>query len=163
MHHREQAVACRIVTVSDTRTPETDTSGGLIRDLLVAAGHRVRDHRIIRDDTAEIREAVLAACDDSACRAVLVTGGTGIAPRDRTPEAVASILDKRLDGFGELFRMLSFERIGPVAMLSRAVAGVCHGTAVFVMPGSRGAVRLAMERLILPTLGHVSALVGDGA
>ena len=106
---------------------------------------------------------VTELCRRADCQAVLLTGGTGLAPRDTTYEAVSELLDKRLDGFGELFRMLSYEEIGSAAMLSRATAGVCEATMVFSMPGSTGAVRLAMDKLILPQLGHLAALAGGTA
>jgi molybdenum cofactor biosynthesis protein B len=158
--HVVSSVACAIVTVSDTRTMENDAGGAMIREKLVAAGHTVLDHAILRDDPAPVRAHVLSWCERDACRAILLTGGTGLAPRDTTYEAVTSLLEKRLDGFGELFRMLSYADIGPAAMLSRAVAGSRGATAVFSMPGSPAAVRLAMDRLIVPQLGHVVALLG---
>jgi molybdenum cofactor biosynthesis protein B len=149
-------VRCLIVTVSDTRTAETDKSGGLIRRLLEAHGHPVAGHRIVPDEFGRIVALLREAAGDPAVETVLLNGGTGIAARDVTVEAVRSLLDKELPGFGELFRYLSFtEDIGPAAMLSRAVAGTLGRKAVFAMPGSTGAVRLAMTRLILPELGHV--------
>lgn len=159
---RIAAVPCSILTVSDTRTAETDGSGALIRERLESAGHRVIAYAIVPDDPGEVRGRVLAHCDDLGCRAVLVTGGTGLAPRDTTYEALASLFEKRIEGFGELFRMLSYEDIGAAAMLSRAVAGVRGGTVIFSMPGSVAAVRLAMDKLIIPTLGHIAALLGEG-
>lgn len=155
-HHGALRVArCAVLTVSDTRTVETDTSGQLMRALLEEAGHQVASHRIVPDEAAVISTEVAAGIADAEVDAVLITGGTGISPRDVTIEAVTPLLEKILPGFGELFRMLSFEEIGPAALLSRAVAGVAGGTAVFASPGSRGAVRLAMSRLILPELGHI--------
>lgn len=144
-----------MLTVSDTRTRDTDTTGAMMCDLLTAAGHRVASHDIIPDDPAIVRQRVERLGRDRACHAVLLTGGTGLSARDSTYEAVAGLLVKRLDGFGELFRMLSYDAIGPAAMLSRAVAGVCHGTVVFSMPGAGGAVRLALEKLILPEIEHI--------
>ena len=155
--HQAQKVACvdcGIVTVSDTRSPDTDTSGALIRELLTTGGHRVVGYEIVPDEPAGLRERVSAFCTSGTCQAVILTGGTGLAPRDTTYETLAALLDKRIDGFGELFRMLSYREIGPAAMLSRAVAGVFRGTVVFSLPGSTAAVRLAMERLILPQIGH---------
>ncbi len=155
--HRSYApssVSCSVLTVSDSRTLDDDTSGDLIRDALEKAGHRVVDRAIVPDDAPSVRRAVLRGIERADVDAVLVTGGTGVAPRDVTPEAVAPLLDKRLDGFGELFRMLSFEEIGPAAVLSRALAGTAGRTLVYVMPGSRAAVRLALERLIVPELAH---------
>ncbi|WP_245864605.1 MogA/MoaB family molybdenum cofactor biosynthesis protein [Paenibacillus donghaensis] len=156
-HRREapQSVSCYIITVSDTRTPETDTGGDLIQSLLEADGYRINGRTIVQDDYEDIRELVYKSSVDPAVEAILLTGGTGISPRDTTYEAVASLLDKSLPGFGEIFRLLSFtEDIGSAAMLSRAIAGTIGSTVVFSMPGSTGAVKLAMERLILPELRH---------
>lgn len=155
------SVPCAVVTVSDTRTSETDTSGALIRERLIAAGHSIHSTIILPDDSSRVGQHVSELCSDPECRAVLLTGGTGLAARDTTYEAVAALLEKRLDGFGELFRMLSFEEIGPAAMLSRAVAGIRGNTLIFSMPGSTAAVRLAMDRLILPSLVHIVSLL-DG-
>jgi molybdopterin adenylyltransferase len=157
-HKREapSRVSCLIVTVSDTRTAETDKSGALVRQLLEEHGHRISGHRIVPDEYEVIASLLRDAADDSAVEAVLLNGGTGIAARDVTVEAVRAVLHKELPGFGELFRYLSFtEDIGSAAILSRAVAGSMGSKAVFAMPGSTGAVRLAMTRLILPELGHV--------
>ena len=153
--HGPASVACFVLTVSDTRTPDTDSSGRAIRDLLVAASHRVAGHAIVRDEPAQVREQVLASCRDGATQVIITTGGTGITSRDGTYEAVSAMLDKRLDGFGELFRMLSFQEIGSAAMMSRATAGTVQGKVIFVLPGSENAVRLAMTRLIIPELTHV--------
>lgn len=161
--HRRRAprsLRTAILTVSDSRTAATDASGRLIRSLLEQAGHRVLHHRIVPDEVEEIRAALLQAAEAGEVQAVLVTGGTGLAPRDVTIEAVESVLDKRIDGFGELFRSLSFAEIGPAAMLSRATAGVSRSTVVVAMPGSEPAVRLAMTRLVLPELAH---MVGQAA
>jgi len=153
-----RAVACAILTVSDTRTPETDTSGALARDLLVQAGHRIVEHVILPDEPERVRAQVEAWLSAPEPEAILVNGGTGLAPRDTTYEAIAGLLEKRLDGFGELFRMLSYEQIGAAAMLSRAVAGVARGKVVASMPGSTAAVELAMSRLVVPELGHMVKL-----
>jgi molybdenum cofactor biosynthesis protein B len=149
------SVACYVLTVSDTRTPATDTSGRAIRGLLAEAGHRVTGHDIVRDEPGAVAARVSQRLADPATEVIITTGGTGISSRDGTYEAVRDLFDKRLDGFGELFRMLSFQEIGAAAMLSRATAGVSARKAVFVLPGSEHAVRLAMTRLILPELGHV--------
>ncbi len=156
--HKAEApacVRCVVCTVSDSKTPETDTSGRLLVDGLRAAGHEVVDYRIVRDEPAQVRAVVQAACTDPAVQAVVFTGGTGITARDQTFEAIEGLLDKRLPGFGELFRMLSYQEIGPAAMLSRAQAGVRAGRLIFSLPGSPAACRLALERLILPELGHM--------
>lgn len=151
-----ESVACYVITVSDTRNVDTDTGGPLIKNLLEAAGYTVIGRSIVKDDYDDIRELVYQSSVNPGIEAVLLTGGTGISPRDTTYEAVASLLDKSLPGFGEIFRLLSFqEDIGSAAMLSRAIAGTIGSTAVFSMPGSTGAIKLAMERLILPELRHV--------
>jgi molybdenum cofactor biosynthesis protein B len=162
--HKAQApasVACFVLTVSDTRTPDTDTSGRAIRDLLLAAGHTVSDQAIVPDDPDKVADLVERALAEPRNQAVITTGGTGITSRDDTFEAIDSLFEKRLPGFGELFRMLSFNEIGPAAMLSRATAGTAWRKPIFVLPGSEGAVRLAMTRLILPELGHVVQQVGQ--
>ncbi len=161
--HRAAApgsVGCAVLTVSDSRTEETDTSGALIRRLLEEHGHRVVAYRIVKDEPALIRDTIAAWVKQSDVRAILSNGGTGIAARDTTYDAIAALLDKRLDGFGEIFRMLSYAEIGPAAMLSRAVAGVHRGRLLVAMPGSPNAVRLAMEKLIVPELGHLVFEVG---
>jgi molybdenum cofactor biosynthesis protein B len=154
--HAPKQVRVFVVTISDTRTEATDTSGRAARDLLEAAGHVVAGYRILKDEPAEIA-ALLHRIDDERLADVVVTsGGTGISRRDSTYEALAGLLEKRLDGFGELFRMLSYQEIGSAAMLSRAVAGLYKGMVVFATPGSTAAVKLALEKLILPELGHLT-------
>jgi molybdopterin adenylyltransferase len=153
-HEAPRTVRIFVVTASDTRGEAEDESGAFLRGAAEAAGHAVAGYRIVKDEPAELR-AALAAAAAAGADAIVVNGGTGIAGRDRTYEAVSGVLEKRLDGFGELFRMLSFAEIGSAAMLSRAVAGVWGGRAVFSVPGSLPAVRLAWERLIGPELGHV--------
>jgi molybdenum cofactor biosynthesis protein B len=158
LEHKRQAprvVSCVVLTVSDTRTPETDAGGRLIEERLRAAGHKVIERRIVPDEPEEVRAFLIGAIEREDIDAAIVTGGSGVAPRDTTPEAVEPLLDRTLPGFGELFRMLSFEEVGAAAMLSRAVAGTAQRTALFVLPGSRKAVELAMDRLILPELGHI--------
>lgn len=152
-----QSVPTCVVTVSDTRTLETDTGGALVVEFLEGAGHAVVDRRIVPDEPDAIAAALAAALDLDGSRAVVFTGGTGVAPRDVTPDTVEPRLDRIVPGFGELFRLLSYEDIGSAAILSRAIAGICAGRVVFVVPGSRGAVRLAMEKLILPEIGHLAA------
>jgi molybdenum cofactor biosynthesis protein B len=150
-----RSVRCHVVTVSDTRTEETDTGGRAIVDLLQAGGHVVAGRTIVKDDADQIRgtiERLLAVPD---LQVVVTTGGTGISSRDSTYEVVSGILQKQLDGFGELFRMLSFEQIGPAAMLTRACAGLAAGKIVVALPGSEAAVRLALEKLLIPELGHL--------
>ena len=156
--HRAESptsVRCFIITVSDSRDEKTDTSGPLLRERLAEAGHQVAGYRVVPDEpetvTAMVREIVSTGKAD----AVLLNGGTGLSRRDSTFEALDRLLDKRLQGFGELFRFLSYQEIGPAAMSSRAVAGSVGPVAVFSTPGSPEAVRLALETLILPELGHM--------
>lgn len=149
-------MACAIVTVSDTRTPETDTSGAAIRERVEGAGHRVVFYEIVRDEPDQIHTLLDRIIDQTEARVVLFNGGTGISHRDTTYDALAGRLEKTLPGFGEIFRALSFQEIGSAAMLSRATAGVYRGRLVFSMPGSSNAVKLAMDRLIAPELEHLA-------
>ena len=146
-----------MLTASDSRSAETDESGRLIRDLLTAAGHRVEYSAVLPDDPALIRKALLDNLQN--LDAIIVNGGTGIAARDSTIEAVRPLLDKELEGFGELFRYLSYQQIGSAAFLSRALAGVAAGKIVVTLPGSSDACRLAMEKLLIPELGHMAHLL----
>jgi molybdenum cofactor biosynthesis protein B len=146
---------CAVVTLSDTRTESTDTSGQAIRDLLSAQGHTLTDYRLIPDDAAVLKSLLDQFLASPNIDAVLTNGGTGISPRDQTIEIVTQLLDRPLPGFGELFRMLSWEQIKSGSMLSRAEGGVARGKLLFAMPGSTKAVQLAMERLILPELRHL--------
>ena len=161
MSHQEHrargpvAVGCFVLTVSDTRTIETDSSGRAIREFLERAGHQVTGFAIVRDEPAQVTASVKQWLTDAATRVIITTGGTGITARDGTFEAVDALFEKRLDGFGELFRMLSFDEIGSAAMMSRASAGLASGKIVVSLPGSEAAVRLAMERLLIPELGHL--------
>jgi len=145
-------------TLSDTRTPEDDVGGKLLGERLIAAGFVVVSHVILREEPDTLREAIAFACDADVADAIVLTGGTGIAPRDRTLETIEPLFDKRLDGFGEAFRRLSWEQIGPRAILSRAAAGVVRGKVVAALPGSPDAVRLAVDALLAPTLAHAIAL-----
>ncbi len=160
--HQHQALGARfgslgfaVITLSDTRTEETDASGKFIREAVAAAGHCVVRYNLVRDDANTVVPALKAALADPDVAIVVSNGGTGIARRDNAWECIAGLLEKRLDGFGELFRMLSFQEIGAAAMLSRAVGGVSSGKILFALPGSTGAVRLAMHQLILPQAGHL--------
>lgn len=167
MGHREHrragphAVACAVVTISDSRTAATDTSGRFLCDTVRKAGHRLVDYRILKDDARRIVSHLRGLASSGEASIVLLTGGTGVGPRDVTCEALERVLEKRLDGFGELFRALSYRQVGSAAMLSRAVAGTCRGLLIFAMPGSEKAVRLAMRRLILPEMRHLAGLL-DG-
>lgn len=144
-----------MLTVSDSRTEENDTGGRLLRDLLTGDGHDVAGHAIVRDEPVTLRAAIERQLDADEVQAVITTGGTGISRRDGTFEVVSELFDKRIDGFGELFRALSYEEIGPSAILSRACAGTARGTILISLPGSQNAVRLGMTKLVLPELGHL--------
>lgn len=153
------SVGCAVITVSDTRDQETDTSGQLMQELLLDAGHDIVFYGIVKDSPLQIRGELAMLGERSSCQAILLNGGTGISPRDTTYDTINAMLDKRLDGFGEIFRYLSFKEIGPSAIMSRAVAGTYRGRIVVSVPGSTGAVRLAMEQLVLPELGHMVGTV----
>ncbi len=158
--HKEKAgrgpVTVGLVTVSDTRTPETDVNRAYLQDVLQTQGHHVAAYRLIKDEPDQVLEALTTLCDQEAIQMVLFNGGTGIAPRDTTYDVISRHLEKTLPGFGELFRMISFQEIGPAAMLSRATAGVFRQTFVVCMPGSPHAVKTAMEKLILPEINHLA-------
>ena len=150
------SLGCMVVTCSDTRTKETDTSGKLICHLLKEQGHLISEYHLIKDEPEDITQLLREAAKQTDKQVVVINGGTGISRRDSTFEAVDGFLQKRLDGFGELFRYLSFKDIGSSAMLSRATAGIHEHLVIFSIPGSQGAVRLAMEQLILPEMGHIA-------
>ena len=158
LEHKAQApasVRCFVITVSDTRTDATDTSGRVIAALLEAAGHAVAGRSIVKDEPELVRGTIERQLANPDVQVIITTGGTGITSRDSTYEAIDGMLQKRLDGFGELFRMLSYEQIGPAAMMSRACAGLIAGRIIVSLPGAEAAVRLAMERLLIPELGHL--------
>jgi molybdopterin adenylyltransferase len=161
-HQQHQAAGSKygplgfaVITMSDSRTEENDTSGQFINEAVGAAGHRVTRYAIIRDEPVQIRTQLKAALADPEVSVIVTNGGTGISLRDNAYDTIITFLDKPLDGFGELFRMLSYEEIGAAAMLSRAVGGVAAGKVLFSLPGSTKAVRLGMEKLILPQAGHL--------
>lgn len=156
-HRRDSpaSVSVHVVTVSDTRTIETDASGRLVAELLEQGGHRVHGRTLLRDEPADVREAVVGLTAPGGPDVVITTGGTGITARDGTFEALDGVLTKRLPGFGELFRFLSYQQIGAAAMLSRATAGLVDRTVIIALPGSEQAVRLALEELVLPEIGHL--------
>ena len=159
--HKERAPAsakCAIITISDSRTSDTDDSGKLIRELLLRAGHSVLFSAIVKDEAKQILDAVEQA--SWTCDTVVTNGGTGLAKRDVTIPTLAPTFERTIPGFGELFRSLSYQTIGSAAMLSGAAAGVYHGRLVFCLPGSPDACRLAMEKLILPELGHALGVMG---
>jgi molybdenum cofactor biosynthesis protein B len=146
-------IIASIITVSSTRTRENDTSGNTIREILKMAGIEVQHYAIIPDNVESIRAEIYSAIKNSNC--VILNGGTGLTHDDCTIEAVAPLLDKKIDGFGELFRMKSYQEIGTSSMLSRALAGTCHGKAIFCLPGSTPAVILATKELIIPEIAHI--------
>ncbi|MCR8994180.1 molybdenum cofactor biosynthesis protein B [Brevibacillus laterosporus] len=151
-----KSVGVMVVTVSDTRDEETDKSGKLMKNLLEEAGHTTLLYYIVKDEPAQIQAVIGQGIEHPEVDVILLNGGTGIAPRDHTYESVKGLLDKEMPGFGEIFRMLSYtEDIGSASILSRAIAGTYKGKAIFSTPGSTGAVKLAMVKLILPELGHV--------
>ena len=156
LHKAASPVSVRVavLTVSDTRTEATDTSGAAIVALLEQAGHQVIARALVKDEPADVMAFVATQLRGPA-QVIITTGGTGITSRDSTYEAVTEMLEKRLDGFGELFRMLSYADIGPAAMMSRACAGLARDRVVISLPGSEGAVLLAMTKLVLPELGHL--------
>ena len=158
--HPGESMAVRVVTitVSDTRTARDDTSGDTLRALLAEGGYHLGAHHIVPDEPAKLRELVTGCVDRGECDAVVTTGGTGIAPRDQTYEAMTALLEKTLDGFGEAFRQRSWDEIGPRAMLSRAVAGTYHGAVIVALPGSTAAVRLGVGQLVVPMLRHAVAI-----
>lgn len=161
--HKEQAptrVGCMVITCSDTRTPETDTSGWLIRKELEGAGHEVVAYHLVKDEPTLITALIQRAARNKDIQAVLINGGTGISRRDSTFEAVDALLEKRLVGFGEIFRYLTYQDIGSPAIMSRATAGLYKNRIVISTPGSEGAVRLAMEKLVLPELSHMIQQLG---
>lgn len=149
------SLAFAVVTVSDTRDATSDRGGAYLVERLEAAGHRVARRAIVRDEVDEIRDAVSAACADGDVELVLLTGGTGLAPRDVTPEALGGLFEREIPGFGELFRQLSFQEIGSAAILSRALGGVVGRKVVLALPGSPKALRLALEAIVLPEAGHL--------
>lgn len=148
-------LGCAVITVSDTRTPETDTSGQLLQEILKNSGHSISAYTIIRDEKVEVVAQMQYLCQRDDIDAIIFSGGTGIAPRDTTYDAIEHLLEKTLPGFGELFRWLSYQEIGSRAIASRAVAGIYQGKLVFSLPGSSNAVKLAVEKLILPELVHL--------
>lgn len=161
-HHKSKAprsVRGAVLTLSDTRTEETDTSGARIRALLAEHDHEVVAYRILKDEPDELVAALRGLIARPDVDAVITNGGTGIAPRDTTFEAIQAVLDKEIPGFGEMFRTLSYADIGPAAMLTRATAGVAGGTVIVSLPGSTGAVELGMTKLVLPELGHMLFLL----
>jgi len=164
--HREAApdyVRIAILTISDTRTPETDTGGDVIEELMSEAGHKISSRSIVKDDAPRLRTTLVDLLARSDVDAIITTGGTGIAARDTTYEVVDRMVEKKLDGFGEIFRMLSYEEVGAAAVLSRAVAGAVGAKFIASLPGSRNGVRLAVEKLLVPEISHIVFELKKGA
>ncbi|MBI4854385.1 MAG: MogA/MoaB family molybdenum cofactor biosynthesis protein [Acidobacteria bacterium] len=158
IEHKEKAkriVSCAVITVSDSRTEETDVGGKILKEQLSNVGHKIIYYQVIKDDPEQIKELLLKLSDDVNCQAMIFNGGTGISRRDRTFDVIDSFLEKRLVGFGEIFRYLSYLDIGSSAIMSRATAGSYKGRVVISIPGSPAAVRLAVEKLILPEIAHM--------
>lgn len=158
IEHKEKAkkvVACAVVTVSDSRTIENDTAGQILKEQLTSQGHQIIHYQIIKDEPTQIRELLLKLVDDPSCQAMIFNGGTGISKRDRTFDVIDSFLEKKLTGFGEIFRYLSYLDIGSSAIMSRATAGSYKGRVIISIPGSPAAVKLALEKLILPEIAHM--------
>lgn len=155
MKHAVQNVPCAVITVSDSRSKDTDESGSIIIEKLNSDGHLVVDYRIVRDNISEIKGAIIANLENVEVKVIICNGGTGIAKRDVTVEAVSAFMEKSIEGFGEFFRHLSYEEIGIAALMSRAVGGVAFGKIILCLPGSSGAVRLAMDKIVLPQIGHM--------
>ena len=155
MRHAVQNVPCAVITVSDSRSKDTDESGSIIIEKLNSDGHLVVDYRIVRDNISEIKGAIIANLENVDVKVIICNGGTGIAKRDVTVEAVSAFMEKSIEGFGEFFRHLSYEEIGIAALMSRAVGGVAFGKIILCLPGSSGAVRLAMDKIVLPQIGHM--------
>ena len=156
-HRRDQRAKadCALLVTSDIRRPETDETGRAAIHLLEGAGHKVAAYEIVRNDTTQIQEALERFLDDERIQVVMTSGGTGISPKDKTVDTVSALLDRHLEGFGELFRRLSYDEIGEAAIISRATAGVARGKLVFCLPGSQNAMELGLRRIILPALGHM--------
>ncbi len=158
IEHKEKAkrvVACAVITVSDSRTEETDMGGKILKEQLTGEGHQIIYYQVIKDEPEQIRELLLKLSDDANCQAMIFNGGTGISRRDRTFDVIDSFLEKRLVGFGEIFRYLSYLDIGSSAIMSRATAGSYKGRVIISIPGSPKAVKLALEKLILPEIAHM--------
>ncbi|MFA5772288.1 MAG: MogA/MoaB family molybdenum cofactor biosynthesis protein [Thermoplasmata archaeon] len=153
--HALKSVKCAIITMSDTRTVETDESGKYILESLKANGHEVVSYMVLKENVPEIQKEVQRILQEKSVQAIITNGGTGVSKRDITIEAMLPQLEKTIDGFGEIFRALSYKEIGSAAIMSRAIAGTCRGVAIFCLPGSINAVKLAMDKLIIPELGHI--------
>lgn len=156
MKHAKENVKCAVLTISDSRTKETDVSGPIIMDGLREANHQVVYYNIVPDSLTGIERELRYLIEKEEVKVIIINGGTGVTPKDLTPEAVEPFLEKKLVGFGELFRMLSYQEIGPAAMMSRALGGISAGKVILCLPGSTGAIRMAMEKIIIPQIGHMA-------
>lgn len=156
---KSKQIGCAVLTLSDTRTLQNDSSGDLIVRLLVDAGHLVIQRDLIQDEPSDLKNRIEKFLNQTDIEAIITTGGTGVSPRDRTIDVLESIFETKLPGFGELFRMLSYEQIGPATMLSRATGGIANGKVIFALPGSAQAVELAMKKIITPELSHVVTML----
>ena len=154
-HLAVKSVKCAVITTSDSRTEQEDESGRLIRKKLTDGGHEVTHYTILKNDAASIKNEIAALLLRDDVQAIVTSGGTGLSNRDVTVDTIAPMLEKRLEGFGELFRHLTYEEIGPGAVLSRALAGTANGKVIICIPGSAGAAQLAMDKIIVPELGHM--------
>ncbi len=156
-HSRDQKAeaVCAVLVTSDTRRPETDETGKAAIRILEEGGHNVAVHEIVRNDMSQITDALKKLLDGDGVEVIITSGGTGIGAKDKTVEAVSGLLEKRIQGFGELFRRMSYDEVGEAAMISRATAGVASGKLIFCLPGSKNAVELGLRKIILPALGHM--------
>lgn len=158
LEHRKtspQSVTCAVLVISDSRTEETDESGKLLKEKLAGNGHRVADYAIVKNDSEAVRQKIEGLLAQDEVQVIITSGGTGVSHRDVTVETVTPLLEKTMDGFGELFRNLSYIEIGTASIMSRAIAGVADGKVILCIPGSLGAVKLAVEKIILPEIGHM--------
>ncbi len=160
-HEAQRPLPCGVLTISDTRTPETDASGQFLKECLSEAGHQILNYCILPDEPVQIESYLRQIAEESKVEAILCSGGTGIAHRDVTYDVVSQLLDQELPGFGEIFRMLSYQEIGARAIASRAIAGTYRNSLIFALPGSANAVKLAMQKLILPELRHLTRILGS--
>jgi molybdenum cofactor biosynthesis protein B len=156
-HKKEapQSVNCALVTVSDSRTEETDESGKLLKQKLTEGGHKLVSYTLLKNDSEAVRQTIEELLDEEEVQVIITGGGTGVSHRDITVETVSALLEKKLDGFGELFRSLSYQEIGTASIMSRSIAGVARGKVIICIPGSLGATRLAAEKIIVPEIGHM--------
>ncbi|BAQ60836.1 molybdenum cofactor biosynthesis protein MoaB [Geminocystis sp. NIES-3708] len=159
---QKKSINCAVVTISDTRTFETDISGKIAQEILINANHKIINYQIVKDEPHEIKSLLVNLASNEALNCIIFSGGTGISPRDNTYDIISRILEKTLSGFGEIFRYLSYQEIGSRAISSRAIGGVYNGKIVFSLPGSQNAVKLGLEKLIIPELNHLVEEINKG-